>query len=341
MKKQVLLVCAMALSTITMNAQNVQWTNVGGDGLWSTATNWDGDALPSETTNAQFKGAVAADCEISSGVDAVTKQLKVGDGGDYGTLTVKDGGTLTCHDGWSAVGWNGSGALVVEDGAFVNFKVHLWMAWNPDAVSNIDLSGHIKVDQNIGFAWHNTNAVNENGSGIITIQDTGYLELAQYNDSTHPDGMFFGMANSSVDIVGNGLMTIVGDKVDAVNEGVANNNFTIDGGDHTDVIVVRYNEWTNLTYVFSLFNDDADAASLSVGDNTALDFSVYPNPASGSITVSSEAAISSVQLFNSLGQQVLSADGASADVSGLATGVYVLKATDANGNEGVQRVIVE
>ena len=101
-----------------------------------------------------------------------------------------------------------------------------------------------------------------------------------------------------------------------------------DGGVAIDGTVTLIDNW-------SFTKVDA----LSTDDRATLDFSVYPNPATDIVTIQSKTAISNMQLFNSLGQQVLNTNGASADVSGLATGVYVLKATDAEGNVGVKRVI--
>ena len=47
-----------------------------------------------------------------------------------------------------------------------------------------------------------------------------------------------------------------------------------------------------------------------------------------------------MQLFNSVGQKVADVDGKSSiDISSLNTGLYVLKATDAEGNTGVKRVV--
>ncbi|MCB0697679.1 MAG: T9SS type A sorting domain-containing protein, partial [Chitinophagaceae bacterium] len=56
---------------------------------------------------------------------------------------------------------------------------------------------------------------------------------------------------------------------------------------------------------------------------------IYPNPTSGTITVTSSAIIEQITLTDLLGKQVLSQTGGSktvhADMSGLATGVYIIK----------------
>ncbi len=81
-------------------------------------------------------------------------------------------------------------------------------------------------------------------------------------------------------------------------------------------------------------------STLGNEDHVAFDFSVYPNPATDVVNIQSKTAISNIQLFNSLGQKVVDVDGKSSiDISGLNTGLYVLNATDTEGNVGVKRVI--
>ena len=68
MKKQLLLVCAIALCTITMNAQ--RWDNTSGDGMFTTATNWDGDVVPTDNgSSVEFVGGTNADnCTINTDI---------------------------------------------------------------------------------------------------------------------------------------------------------------------------------------------------------------------------------------------------------------------------------
>ncbi len=70
---------------------------------------------------------------------------------------------------------------------------------------------------------------------------------------------------------------------------------------------------------------------LSIGDNLITSFSVAPNPAKDIVTISSKAEpITSVEVFNLLGQKVLDAKfsenlSENLNVSNLQTGMYVLK----------------
>jgi len=63
-------------------------------------------------------------------------------------------------------------------------------------------------------------------------------------------------------------------------------------------------------------------------------FTVYPNPATAILHIKSDAKIDAITIANHLGQDVLkSSDANSIDVSGLASGVYLIKVASAKGNE--------
>ncbi len=70
---------------------------------------------------------------------------------------------------------------------------------------------------------------------------------------------------------------------------------------------------------------------LGLNDNTALDFSVAPNPAKDFVTISSKAdPIKQVEIFNILGQKVMDQNFAESlseniNISNLQTGMYVMK----------------
>lgn len=70
---------------------------------------------------------------------------------------------------------------------------------------------------------------------------------------------------------------------------------------------------------------------------------IYPNPASSQIRVfsSKSAAINNVVLFSLTGQKVMESKTASLDVSGLSNGIYLVKATTANGESFTQKLVKE
>lgn len=77
---------------------------------------------------------------------------------------------------------------------------------------------------------------------------------------------------------------------------------------------------------------------------TLLDFNVYPNPSNGVITVASPQNNAMLQLFNNVGQvvvtEVIETQQAILDFSSLQKGVYYLKLT-ANESTGIRAIIIE
>jgi hypothetical protein len=77
------------------------------------------------------------------------------------------------------------------------------------------------------------------------------------------------------------------------------------------------------------FKFAATCATASVSDNTLLNISMYPNPASSSLNISAPNTIKSAAIYNILGKQVMSLNinknSKSIDISNLASGIYFLK----------------
>ncbi|WP_034259753.1 T9SS type A sorting domain-containing protein, partial [Aequorivita capsosiphonis] len=76
-------------------------------------------------------------------------------------------------------------------------------------------------------------------------------------------------------------------------------------------------------YVFS-----GECSPLSIADNTLDGFTFYPNPTSGSLSLSSVNTIDSVSIFNLLGQKVMDvnieATASEVNLSGLTAGTYIM-----------------
>ena len=71
--------------------------------------------------------------------------------------------------------------------------------------------------------------------------------------------------------------------------------------------------------VFSFYK-----STLSIDDNKILGgLEVYPNPATGSITVKTDDVVEMVQVYDVFGKNVASANGATVNVSELSSGVYM------------------
>ena len=76
-------------------------------------------------------------------------------------------------------------------------------------------------------------------------------------------------------------------------------------------------------------------------ENNVAKYNIYPNPTNGNITVSG-SEINMVEVYNLCGQKVQSVNGSqnvNVDMSALATGVYMVKVIDNNGNSTVNKVV--
>lgn len=83
----------------------------------------------------------------------------------------------------------------------------------------------------------------------------------------------------------------------------------------------------------------------SVSEAQMPDFSIYPNPASGTFVVSSVDALSSISVFNALGSQVMEmADPASIqviDLSSMPKGIYFIRVQDKDRNTVTRKMILK
>lgn len=78
---------------------------------------------------------------------------------------------------------------------------------------------------------------------------------------------------------------------------------------------------------------------LGIGDHNKVAFTLYPNPTTDIVTISCDAAVTKVTVFNQLGQQVLLGNTAQADLSALSAGTYLVQAKFENGATAARKVI--
>jgi len=79
---------------------------------------------------------------------------------------------------------------------------------------------------------------------------------------------------------------------------------------------------------------------LSLNENAFLDFLVYPIPTTGNLNIYSNFDIVQIEIYNEIGQLVLSNSNQSTiDVSSLSKGLYLIRAKDQNGDFGVKKLI--
>ncbi len=98
------------------------------------------------------------------------------------------------------------------------------------------------------------------------------------------------------------------------------------------------NEMTSVKMVKGIDYQD----HTSVAENQENVYNIYPNPTNGNITICGEE-INMVEVYNICGQKVMTVEANSSNVninmSALTTGVYMVKITDKNGNETVNKVV--
>jgi hypothetical protein len=119
-----------------------------------------------------------------------------------------------------------------------------------------------------------------------------------------------------------------------------------DAVDHRKSIM----NWANPTGEDEAYNTNEywGEATLT-GETTAVkeyktygNLEIYPNPASDQINLNF-GIIDNVEIFNILGAKVYESDNIDnvIDISGLTSGVYIIKAIDNNGSEAVTKFIKE
>jgi len=86
---------------------------------------------------------------------------------------------------------------------------------------------------------------------------------------------------------------------------------------------------------------------LAVNENTSAEFTVYPIPTTGRLTIESKTPITQIEVYNQLGQLVMSNKyhppagraGNTIDISSINQGVYFVKIKGENGTIGTQKVV--
>tara|TARA_B100000809_G_scaffold265473_1_gene324423 strand:+ start:686 stop:1720 length:1035 start_codon:yes stop_codon:yes gene_type:complete len=342
MKKQVLLL-AITLVSNALFAQTTTFTG-GTSTAWEVDGNWDSGTAPIADQQVEF----AADQMAVVSTEVIIGKFKYGTKVGTNLVTVTGSGSLTITDGgWSSVGWSGGAGqisnITIEDGGLMDFgPTHMWATWSAGTSGVIDVAGTLLLlDANSGFGWEGGN---QDGTGGMIVRTTGRVRTRNFDnvgddtpDDPSDNRKWLNGAGFTLSIEGNGQFIIDGDKTTEVT--AFGSQITADGDNA--LLVVTLGADGN-TYLTSALRTDTEelGPDLSVESQANLDFSVYPNPANDNITIESKTSISNVKLFNSLGQKVVDVDGKSTiDISVISSGIYVLKALDAKGNVGVQRVV--
>ncbi|WP_303315181.1 T9SS type A sorting domain-containing protein [Flavivirga abyssicola] len=126
-------------------------------------------------------------------------------------------------------------------------------------------------------------------------------------------------------------------------DGVGNNDVTLNYPENTTQ-PVNFN-WTGVTsFLVTFVNVNAPnqrpkiafddlivtTGTLSTEKNTLTDTKLYPNPVNDILNISSVTTIDHVSVYNMLGKEVVRTKYSSVDVSGLSSGVYIVKINSDN-----------
>ena len=274
------------------------------DGLWSNYLNWSDRHIPGDN-KVVFRntGAIPAVVDVESTI----KQMVLGDGGEgMQTLHVVNGGSVTTTNGWSGIGWNTPGTLVVDTGGVFTFGSHAWVGWNSDAIVEIN-GGTINVGGMYGTAFEG-----QSGTGKMYV-NSGVLNLNGFDpEKSIPEG-------SLIDIR-EGLITIPGYKVDDVNAYIEAGRITGYGGEG-QVFVTFSND---TTYI------DAKDWPVSADDlKENFTVRIYPNPTQGQLTIENPSLGEfSYTVYSLTGKIVMhqikiSAPSVQIDMTGMESGMYI------------------
>jgi hypothetical protein len=198
--------------------------------------------MPSAGYKAYFNlgGDAAMPCIVNSTIGGC--QISIGDGGPSGVLIVTNGGNLSAGDitagdnddyAWTAVGYDNTGEMDIENGASVTFNYHLWIGLVTGATGTFIMNGgsaSVAGAFGLGFSG---------GTGIAHING-GTLTLTQWTASSIQG------SNSVLDI-GGGTVVIAGNQVASVESFIAAGQITAYGGN--GIVLCNYNGTANTTTI--------------------------------------------------------------------------------------------
>jgi hypothetical protein len=254
--RAVMLVSVVLLLSLTPDTSAATWDNGGGDNLWSNATNWNPNVLP--TISDAVSIAMASGPVINTPTAADGNQIRVGMSGGTASLTMNSG-TLSSGE-WLMIGIDTSGqagTFTMNDGT-ISLGVtaaghgHLWIGYMGSGTFTMN-GGTISVPGRFGLGWSGGSAtVHLNGGTIITGS--------------------FSMTSSCLIDITNGALIIDGNQTTTVNSYISSGWIKAFGG--TGTVSVDYNI-TNPGKTTVMASVNLAKARSPVPANNAVD--VMPN----------------------------------------------------------------
>ena len=334
MKKQVLLL-ALMLNFGVFYAQNNFWMNTNNNNKFDDDANWSLGWYPDKFNPAVLRGTSSlADCIVTGVHEVGVVRLGGCCTPSPGNLIIKNGGHLyygsTAED-WSAVGLSAYASLIVEAGGTFSPN-QFWLGVANTAAGDVFLSGTMNVGSKSRPAMFGMNFQNVAVlESTFTINNGGILNCSQWIAQSIQGPLM------KLKIMPGGTLNIIGDKQTEITNHVAANQIVAPGGSVQIVFTPGVPDQTPVDEGMTVVTN---TAPLSVKDFASVDFTTYPNPATNFININAKSTISNLKIYNNLGQIVKEeTKKTAADISGLSSGIYMIKVTDELGNSGVNKFI--
>jgi len=304
-------------SQITQIGADIDGEAAGDSSGWSVSLSDDGSIV-----------AIGASNNDGNGSDSGHVRIYQYDGANW----IQLGQDI---DGEAVNDCSGNSVSLSDDGSIVAIGALRNDGNGPD-------SGHVRVYQNSGGTWTQIGAdidgeaASDWSSWSVSLSDDGSIVAigAQGNDG---NGTFSG----HVRIYQNSgfTWTQIGADIDGEAAGdFSGYSVSLSSAGSIVAIGARFNDGNGSNSghvrVFDL------SSVLGIDDNSLLDFSVYPSPTSGILNIESETTITQIEIYNQLGQLVLTNSNKNTiDISSVSQGLYFIKIVDENGNFRTKKVV--
>jgi len=250
---------SVVLLSLTVNAFAVSWDNGSGDNLWSTATNWSPDGLP--TISNPVNIALASGPIINAPTAAAGTEIRVGMSGGTAPLTM-NGGTLSSGN-WLMIGIDTSGKAgtftmtggTISLGVTSSVDGHLWLGYKSTGTFTMN-GGTVNVPGKFGLSFSGGTANAYLNGGTITTHD-------------------FSMTSSSRIDITNGKLIMDGNQTATVNGYISSGWIT------------GYGLASNVRYDYNITTLNKTTV-WAVGSNKAAN----PSPANGASNVAKTTTLS-------------------------------------------------